>query len=52
MRTPATGRGGSTPPRPSAAGQPQQWFVLRPWLFEHCPPLRFPPIRHQPPWNR
>ena len=34
MRTPADGRGGSTPPRPPAAGTPQQWFVLRPWLFD------------------
>jgi hypothetical protein len=34
VRTPADGRGGSTPSRPSAAGQPQQWFVLRPWLFD------------------
>jgi hypothetical protein len=25
--------GGSTPPRPPAA-EPQQWFVLRPWLFD------------------
>jgi hypothetical protein len=22
------------PPRPPAAGKPQQWFVLRPWLFD------------------
>lgn len=34
MRTPADGRGGSTPPRPSAAAKPQQWFTLRPWLFD------------------
>ena len=35
MRTPAGGRGGSTPPRPPApGGRPQQWFVLRPWLFD------------------
>jgi hypothetical protein len=27
------GRGGSVPPRPRA-GQPQQWFVLRPWVFD------------------
>jgi hypothetical protein len=33
VRTPASGRGGSTPPRP-AAGKPQQWFVLRPWLYD------------------
>jgi hypothetical protein len=26
-------RGGSTPPRPPAA-KPQQWFVLRPWVFD------------------
>ena len=31
---PADGRGGSMPPRPPAAGQPQQWFMLRPWLFD------------------
>ena len=22
------------PPRPPAAGQPQQWFTLRPWIFD------------------
>ena len=33
MTTPADGRGGSTPPRPPAA-KPQQWFTLRPWLFD------------------
>ena len=32
MRTPASSRGGSVPPRPRA-GKPQQWFVLRPWSF-------------------
>jgi hypothetical protein len=26
-------RGGSVPPRPPA-GKPQQWFVLRPWVFD------------------
>jgi hypothetical protein len=26
-------RGGSTPPRPPAAGKPYQWFVFRPWVF-------------------
>jgi len=36
MTSPADGRGGSTPPRPAPGGgsQPQQWFVLRPWLFD------------------
>jgi len=34
VRTPADGRGGSTPPRPSATAKPQQWFTLRPWLFD------------------
>jgi len=36
MTTPADGRGGSTPPRPAPGdgSQPQQWFVLRPWLFD------------------
>ena len=34
MTIPADGRGGSTPPRPPAAGKPQQWFVLRLWLFD------------------
>ena len=34
VRTPAGGRGGSTPPRPPAAGKPQQWFTLRPWVFD------------------
>ena len=33
MTTPDDGRGGSVPPRPRA-GQPQQWFVLRPWVFD------------------
>ena len=33
MRTPAGGRGGSVPP-PPPAGKPQQWFVLRPWVFD------------------
>jgi len=31
---PPKGRGGSTPPRPVSGGGPQQWFVLRPWLFD------------------
>jgi hypothetical protein len=31
---PADGRGGSTPPRLPAPGKPQQWFVLRSWLFD------------------
>ena len=22
------------PPRPPAAGKPQQWFMLRPWVFD------------------
>jgi hypothetical protein len=34
VTTPADGRGGSTLPRPPAAGKPQQWFTLRPWLFD------------------
>ena len=34
MRTPHGSRGGSTPPRLPAAGKPQQWFVLRPWVFD------------------
>ena len=33
MTTPDDGRGGSVPPRPPA-GKPQQWFVLRPWVFD------------------
>ena len=33
MTTSAAGRGGSMPPRPPAA-KPQQWFMLRPWLFD------------------
>ena len=33
MSTPQGSRGGSVPPRPPA-GQPQQWFVLRPWVFD------------------
>ena len=33
MTTPADGRGGGTPPRPPAA-KPQQWFTLRPWVFD------------------
>ena len=36
MTCPADSRGGSTPPRPAPGdgSQPQQWFVLRPWLFD------------------
>jgi hypothetical protein len=34
VTTPAAGRGSSMLPRPPAAGKPQQWFVLRPWLFD------------------
>ena len=36
MTPPSAGRGGSTPPRRAAAdgGQPLQWFVLKPWLFD------------------
>ena len=33
MSTPQDSRGGSVPPRPSA-GKPQQWFTLRPWVFD------------------
>ena len=33
MTTPDGSRGGSVPPRPPA-GKPQQWFVLRPWVFD------------------
>ena len=33
MTTPDEGRGGSVPPRPPA-GKPQQWFTLRPWVFD------------------
>ncbi|HEX5293942.1 MAG TPA: hypothetical protein VFX25_34130 [Streptosporangiaceae bacterium] len=33
MSTPQDSRGGSVPPRP-AAGKPQQWFTLRPWIFD------------------
>ena len=33
MTTPQQSRGGSAPPRPPA-GKPQQWFILRPWLFD------------------
>ena len=34
MTTPHGSRGGSVPPRHPAAGQPQQWFTLRPWIFD------------------
>ena len=34
MTTPADGRDGGTPPRPPAAGKPQQWYVFRPWVFD------------------
>ncbi len=34
MTAPADGRGGSVPPRPPAAAKPQQWFTLRPWVFD------------------
>ena len=33
MSTPQGSRGGSVPPR-SLVGKPQQWFVLRPWVFD------------------
>ena len=33
MITPHGSRGGSAPPR-SPAGKPQQWFTLRPWVFD------------------
>ena len=33
VTTPASSRGGSTPPGPPAA-KPQQWFMLRAWLFD------------------
>ena len=33
MSTPQGSRGGGVPPRPPA-GKPQQWFTLRPWLFD------------------
>ena len=33
MTTPDGSRGGSVPPRPPA-GKPQQWFTLRPWVFD------------------
>jgi len=33
VTTPDDGRGGSVPPRPPA-GKRQQWFVLRPWVFD------------------
>ena len=59
MRTPASGRGSSTPPRPPAAGKPQQWFVLRPWLYDVTAAaglLRAAPRPPQPlpvePWAR
>ena len=34
VTTPDGSRGGSAPPRPAAAGKPQQWFMLRPWVFD------------------
>jgi hypothetical protein len=34
VSTPDGSRGGSVPPRLPAAGKPQQWFVLRPWVFD------------------
>jgi len=33
VSTPHGSRGGSVPPRHPAA-KPQQWFVLRPWVFD------------------
>ncbi|HEY2261237.1 MAG TPA: hypothetical protein VGI96_01280 [Streptosporangiaceae bacterium] len=50
MSTPASSRGGATPPRPPAA-RPQQWFTLRPWLFDVTAAtelLRAAPRRAQP----
>ena len=59
MTPPASSRGGSTPPRPPAAVKPQQWFVLRPWLFDITAAtglLRAAPRPAQPlpvePWAR
>jgi hypothetical protein len=59
VRTPAASRGGGTPPRPLAAGKPQQWFVLRPWVFDISAAtrlLRAAPRPPQPlpvePWAR
>jgi hypothetical protein len=34
VTTPPGGRGGSVPPRPGAPEKPQQWFTLRPWVFD------------------
>lgn len=36
MTAAADGRGGSTPLRPAigVGGQPRQWFVFKPWLFD------------------
>lgn len=35
MRTPADGRGGSTPPRPPAPDRPaRQWFRFGPWIYD------------------
>ena len=33
MTIPDSSRGGGVPPRPPA-GKPQQWFTLRPWVFD------------------
>jgi hypothetical protein len=33
VSTPHGSRGGSVPPR-LPAGKPQQWFTLRPWVFD------------------
>jgi len=59
VTTPASSRGGSTPPRPPAAAKPQQWFTLRPWLFDITAAtglLRAAPRPAQPlhvePWAR
>ena len=59
MTTPADSRGGTTPPRLPALCKPQQWFTLRPWLFDvtaatwllHAAPCAPRPLAVEP-WAR
>jgi hypothetical protein len=48
VTTPASSRGGSTPPRPPAAVKPQHWFTLRPGLFDITAATGLPRVAPRP----